>query len=200
MRKGLLVAVCTTVVAVTIVAGFLSVRKMNNREAFSDERAYRNAVDLDLRYDDFEEAIAKDPTISGNYQELRDAASEAYKILNNERAAHNLEPMMWDYALEICAQTRAEEIAYVFESGHTRPNGTAWYTVNPRVLLGENIYKGKKSADKVMASWLSNEADKENFLSNDFTKTAICVFSNDKGEYYWVATFGAELADITFEN
>ena len=201
MRKKLLVAICCTVVAVlAIAAGYRFVRALNNKEAFSNERAYRGAIDRDLVYYDFNEPIARDPVITDHYEEIRKAAMEAFEILNTERAAQNHEPLMWAYALEECAQIRSEEIACAFEKGHVRPDGTDWYLVNPSVMLGENIYKGKLSADKVMESWLKNDADKENFMSDTFTKTGISIFSTADGEYYWVAAFGSDLTDIIFEN
>ena len=199
MKKALLVALSCSVAVVALVAGILFVRPMSAKEGFSNERAYRNSVDHDLVFYDFEDNVAKDPTVQGDYEKLRSATFEAFTILNTERAAQNHKPLEWSYPLSECAQVRSEEIAYTFENGHTRPNGEVWYTLNSEEMLGENIYKGKLDADKVMATWMKNEADDMNFMSDTFTKTAICVYENN-GTYYWVATFGSDLTDITFEN
>lgn len=204
MRKGLLVALCCAVVVVVAGIGVAItlhiVRNRSEGEAFSNERAYRNAVDHDYITDDFTENIAFDPTIDSSYEEIIKAAVNAFTILNTERAAQNLHPFKWDVNLAECAMLRAEEVSCLFENGHIRPDGTAWYTPNSEVLLGENIYRGGIEADTVMASWLNSEADKDNFMSDTFTRSAISIFANAKGDYYWVATFGSDLTDITFQN
>ena len=207
MRKGLLVALCSAVVVVVAGIGVAAtihfVRHRSEGEAFSNERAYRNAVDHDCITDDFAELLAYDPTITGMdeiYEKIYNNASDAFIILNTERAAQNLQPFTWDYNLSECAMLRAGEVSCDFENGHTRPSGEAWYTPNSEIMLGENIYRGGSSVDTVMASWLNNEADKDNFMSDTFTKVGIAIYPNDKGDFYWVAAFGAELTDITFQN
>ena len=201
MRKGIIVAVCSAIVATAAIGvGYRFVKALDSKEAFADERAYRGAVDRDLKYDDFNDFVARDPVITDNYEEIRNATLEAFEILNTERVAQNHDPLMWAYELEECAFIRSEEIACAFENGHTRPDGTDWYMVSPGIMLGENIYKGKLSADKIMRSWLNNEADKDNFMSDTFTQTAISIFSTADNEYYWVAAFGSDLTDIILEN
>ncbi len=42
-----------------------------------------------------------------------------------------------------------------------------------------------------MASWMDNEADRENFFSGELTKCAFSVFEDAKGSFYWVLLFNA---------
>ncbi len=157
-------------------------------EAFSDVRAYRTEVSEDGSLP--EEPLIVYPSESDDNMQLRTRAAEAYQILNDERKAQGLEPLIWSQPLEICSYVRVEEISYSFTNDHSRPSGAEWFTVDPTVELGENIYKGYREPDKAMASWIKNPADRDNFFCADFETVAISVYENDKGETFWTAVFG----------
>ncbi|MCR5357095.1 MAG: CAP domain-containing protein [Lachnospiraceae bacterium] len=171
------------------------------KETFSDVQAYRTAIDLDLEYpDEADGSIAVDPPGTVNTEELRKEAMEALNIINNERTSNNLAPLKWDQKLELCAQIRAQEISYSFSNEHIRPNGRNWYTVAHDAVLGENIYKGKKTAEKALESWMKNPTDKKNFMCDYFTKMAVSIYEGDKGEYCWAALFGTDTIDVSFND
>lgn len=192
MRKTLL-TILISIIGCIIFSG------CKNKEVFSDVRAYRTAIDLDMEYySEVDGLIAVDPPGTGNNDELRREAAKAFDIINAERATQNLEPLKWDNRLETCAWIRSEEISYHFDNDHVRPSGQYWYSVDPGVLLGENIYKGRRDAHKALRSWMENPADRQNFLCEYFTKMAISISENDKGEYCWAIMFGADTINITF--
>lgn len=180
------------IIAIFTSIGFI--RRIGSGEEFSDERAYRAEIPPeDINYIDIEDApVAMDPSGTENYAELRSKAYDAFTIMNNVRAANDMESLIWSYELELCATQRVNEVAYYFNKNHLRPNGLSWYTVNRGVMRGENIYKGKKNAVEAMDSWLNNDVDRENFLCEDFKTAAIAVSRDAKGEYFWVAAFGGE--------
>ena len=168
-------------------------------EALCDERAYRTAIDPDVEYyDEIEAAIAVDPPGTVNLEEIRRQAMEALNIINAERAGNNLAPIRWDADLEYCAYIRAEELTSRFD--HIRPNGMDWYMVSPQRILGENIYKGKKTADKALESWMKNKADRDNFLCGYFNRMGIGIFETANGEYYWAIEFGSDMITVSFED
>jgi uncharacterized protein YkwD len=169
----------------------------SSKEQFSNERAYRPAINLDnavLYDDDFDLPVA---TASEPNYKLLQLVSDAYFYINDVRAAQNLEPFEWDVKLADAADIRAEEASVYFDN-LIRPNGDIWETIAPYDALAENIYKTKKSETSAIKLWMDNKIDKENFYSDEFNKIGISVFLNSKGEYTWAALFGADSIDVTF--
>lgn len=180
------------VVLVAAIASILVIRKNLSRDAevFSEVRAYRTEVSADTEI--LDDLVPGDPFAYPMDDELRNLISEAYDVVNAARQEQGLKPLVWSSTLEYGARVRANEIAVVFDKNHVRPNGAMWFTVEPSIVLGENIYKGYGDASKAMESWLSSSTDSENFFSSDFTTIAISVYENNKGEHYWAALFGGK--------
>lgn len=106
--------------------------------------------------------------------------------VNRERTARGLSALRVDPALTAAAQIRAQEIVERFS--HTRPDGTRWSTVSS-VAYGENIARGQKTADKVMAAWMSSSGHRANILRANYGSIGVaCVQSG--GVYHWVQLFG----------
>lgn len=106
--------------------------------------------------------------------------------VNRERTARGLSALRVDPALTAAAQIRAQEIVERFS--HTRPDGTRWSTVSS-VAYGENIARGQKTADKVMAAWMSSSGHRANILRASYGSIGVaCVQSG--GVYHWVQLFG----------
>ena len=106
--------------------------------------------------------------------------------VNQERAKLGLRALRVDPALTAAAQIRAQEIVERFS--HTRPDGTRWSTVSS-VAYGENIAKGQRTADKVMAAWMTSSGHRANILRASYGSIGVaCVKSG--GVYYWVQLFG----------
>lgn len=115
--------------------------------------------------------------------------SLAYQVVqqvNAERARYGLNALEADSTLNAAAALRAEEISRKFS--HTRPDGSKWSSVS-RKAYGENIARGQKTADKVMAAWLTSDGHRRNILRASFGSIGVsCVKAN--GVYYWVQIFG----------
>ncbi|WP_196802516.1 CAP domain-containing protein [Butyrivibrio sp. XPD2006] len=158
----------------------------NNME-FSEIRAYRDTSQLDYGTAPDIEDIIDGYYMAPDNQEL---IYEAFEMLNTARDDNGLSAFVWDQELATCAVIRAEEISYSFDKNHIRPNGAEWYTLYPSMLLGEDICRASGDVKKVMESWLENPADRENFLCPDFTKVAIAVYEDSKGQFYWTCEFG----------
>ena len=113
-------------------------------------------------------------------------AQSVVNQVNQERAARGLSALRVDPALTAAAQIRAQEIVERFS--HTRPDGTKWSTVSS-VAYGENIAKGQRTADKVMAAWMSSSGHRANILRASYGSIGVaCVKSGNV--YYWVQLFG----------
>ena len=113
-------------------------------------------------------------------------AQSVVNQVNRERAARGLSALRIDPALTAAAQIRAREIVERFS--HTRPDGTKWSTVSS-IADGENIAKGQRTVDRVMAAWMSSSGHRANILRASYGSIGVaCVKSG--GVYYWVQLFG----------
>lgn len=115
-----------------------------------------------------------------------DLASEVIRQVNAERSKAGLGALRVDVELTRAACVRAAEIVRKFS--HTRPDGSAWSTVSSRVY-GENIAMGQRTADKVMAAWMSSAGHRANILRSGFGSIGVCA-ATVNGVTYWVQLFG----------
>ena len=113
-------------------------------------------------------------------------AAQVVSQVNAERAKYGLSGLRVDAELMRAAQVRAREIVRKFS--HTRPDGTAWFTVSASAY-GENIAVGQKTADKVMAAWLTSQGHRENILRPSYGSIGVCAYIFG-GVTYWVQLFG----------
>ena len=113
-------------------------------------------------------------------------AQSVVNQVNRERAARGLSTLRIDPALTAAAQIRAKEIVQKFS--HTRPDGTKWSTVSS-AAYGENIAKGQKTADKVMAAWMSSSGHRANILRASYGSIGVACLQSGGGDY-WVQLFG----------
>ena len=113
-------------------------------------------------------------------------AQSVVRQVNQERAARGLSALRVDPALTAAAQIRAQEIVQKFS--HTRPDGTKWSTVSS-AAYGENIAKGQRTADKVMAAWMTSSGHRANILRASYGSIGVACLQSG-GVYYWVQLFG----------
>ena len=115
-----------------------------------------------------------------------DLAAEVVRQTNEERAKLGLGALRTDGELTRAACVRAGEIAQSFS--HTRPNGASWSTVSASAY-GENIAMGQRTADRVMAAWMTSEGHRANILHASYGSIGVCAFVSG-GVTYWVQLFG----------
>ena len=116
-----------------------------------------------------------------------DLAGQVVDLVNAERAKLGLGGLRVDAGLVRAAQVRAQEIARVFS--HTRPDGSSWSTVSA-AAFGENIARGQRSAQKVMAAWMtSSNGHRQTILHPSYGSIGVaCIKAG--GVMYWVQLFG----------
>ena len=101
-----------------------------------------------------------------------------------------------DYGLSVMAIIRTMEMAYSNTFSHTRPGGKSWDTVwdeygYPKAyLIGENIGKGYRSADRVCDGWRNSQAHYENMINKTFTKIGIGKYTFNNITY-WAQEFSS---------
>ena len=113
-------------------------------------------------------------------------AGEVVRQVNAERAKKGLGSLKVSSELTRAAQVRALEITRKFS--HTRPDGTAWRTVS-REVYGENIAVGQRTADKVMAAWMTSSGHRANILRASYGSIGVCAVVSG-GVTYWAQLFG----------
>lgn len=113
-------------------------------------------------------------------------AQQVVNQVNAERAKYGLSQLRVDSELTRAACIRAAEIVEKFS--HTRPDGSSWSTVSS-AAYGENIAMGQKTADKVMAAWLTSEGHRKNILKSSYGSIGVCAYVYN-GVTYWVQLFG----------
>ncbi|MCR4763167.1 MAG: CAP domain-containing protein [Lachnospiraceae bacterium] len=115
------------------------------------------------------------------------AANEALDLVNEERAAGNLAPLSWSNGLAGAAYVRASELPKLFS--HTRPDGSAWYTVNETIMYGENLAEFYDTPEAVVQAWMNSPTHRANIMEADFATCGISIYK-DGGDYYWAQEFG----------
>ena len=113
-------------------------------------------------------------------------AAEVVAQVNAERAKYGLGSLAVSDELTRAACVRASEIVRQFS--HTRPDGSSCFTVSG-AAFGENIAKGQRSADRVMAAWMSSEGHRANILRESYGSIGVCALKVN-GVIYWVQLFG----------
>ena len=114
-------------------------------------------------------------------------AQEVVRQVNMERTKRGLNPLTIDANLTAAANLRAQEITRKFS--HTRPDGSRAVTVS-NFAYAENIARGQKTPDKVMAAWMSSsEGHRQNILRASYGTIGVsCIKAGNV--YYWVQLFG----------
>jgi uncharacterized protein YkwD len=113
-------------------------------------------------------------------------AGEVFRQVNLERTKRGLGALRSNAELDRAARVRAGEIARKFS--HTRPDGRAWRTVSS-AAYGENIAMGQRTADKVMAAWMTSSGHRANILRPSYGSIGVCAVVSG-GVTYWVQLFG----------
>ena len=109
----------------------------------------------------------------------------------------DLQPLVYDYALEKVAMQRAAELAMYYD--HTRPDGTIFYEAHEELgygysSVGENIAYGFTSAADVQIAWeeeydlYDGQGHRRNMLNGSFRAFGSACFEY-KGTRYWVQEF-----------
>ena len=112
-------------------------------------------------------------------------AYEVLELVNLQRKANNLEPLIMDKNLLEGAMTRAVELSVRYN--HDRPTGLTCFSVHEK-LSGENIAGGYSNSVSVMQGWMNSPDHRGNILASGYKSIGIgCFIVN--GNCYWVQCF-----------
>lgn len=125
-------------------------------------------------------------TIEG--KELYSYAYEMLELVNEERTANGIDPLVMDVSMLKHAMVRAAEIALYFS--HTRPNGLDCTEGCDIVFFHENIAAGRSysTPQRAFDAWKSSSGHYKNIMNTTLKTIGVGVFYVD-GNYYWVQDF-----------
>ena len=108
-------------------------------------------------------------------------------IVNAHRSNAGLPELVWNDSLAQAAMVRAQECMQSFS--HTRPNGSAWWTVNSVIMYGENLAMNYFNANNVVAAWMASPTHMAKIVGS-FTSVGVACYQAPNGAWYWAQEFG----------
>ena len=183
-RAIIIGAVCVALVAV--IGGITIARSLNRvKQAVDDYAVSRTQEEEgDIHYID-DEAIALSGEM-GTPGTLAEAAAVLAHV-NAVRANAGLGSLAWSDSLAQAAMVRAVECESLFS--HTRPNGSAWWTVNSAIMYGENLAWNYFDSSSVVSAWMASPTHAANILGN-FRTIGVAAYVTPSGAWYWAQEFG----------
>lgn len=120
------------------------------------------------------------------------------ELINEQRAAQNLEPLRWSEAAAKIARLHAEDMARFKFFNHVGRDGLS---VDERAdanglskwrAIGENIAYNRgfeNPAEFALSGWLKSAPHRQNLLNDRWRETGIGVALADDGTYYFTQVF-----------
>jgi uncharacterized protein YkwD len=110
-------------------------------------------------------------------------------LVNEARKEAGVSALSESAALDNDAKTRAAETSQLFS--HTRPDGSAWWTLDQEHMYGENIAAAySASAERFFKMWMNSKGHRENILSPDFRAIGVGYYIDKNGKCFAVQNFG----------
>ena len=183
MKKYLkLICICSAVVIALGVGLFLHYRPKGELDEAAVARTESEEGDIHY-FDDEAVALVGEPETSP----LMNEAAATLALVNAQRANAGLTALSWSDALAQAAYVRAMECEQ--RSSHTRPNGSAWWTVDSTIMYGENLYCNYLNSASVVAAWMASHTHKANILG-PFKTVGVAAYQAPNGNVYFAQEFG----------
>lgn len=119
-----------------------------------------------------------------------DLHREMFEQLNDYRARHGLEPLIYSVKLEETADLHVMDLWQRGFFAHINPDGQ-----NPgdRALeagfchkyVGENLAAGQNTVDRAMQAWINSPSHNENMLEPDYVYVGMGYSVDGNGRAYW---------------
>jgi uncharacterized protein YkwD len=130
-------------------------------------------------------------------------AAQVLGLVNAQRTANGLDPLLRASELDRAAQAHSEDMAQGNFMGHTGTDGS-----NPAQRIqaasyhgytwGENVAAGFASAQAVVDAWMNSPGHRANILNPDFKEIGIaCAYrEGTRFGYFWTQDFGARTGSL----
>lgn len=135
--------------------------------------------------------IAVSATDSDVTSQTEAQIEEVVACINAFRQENGLEPLQIAPVLLEIGAMRAEELKQSY--GHTRPDGTSWFTaienaeVDSNCYAAENIAAGYATPQEVFTAWKNSDAHREAMLGEHYQYIGIGIsyLENDPNYYFY---------------
>lgn len=128
-------------------------------------------------------------------------AGDVFAMVNQQRAAAGLGPLVTDPVLDNAAWQWANYLAATGQFMHSSSewrssmiSGAGW------IHSGENIAAGYTSASAVMAGWMGSAGHRANILNPNYVGVGVGYVSGGPYGHYWVQIFAASLPRVPAGN
>lgn len=163
------------------------IQKWMSEQNISIERSKKNFTRLFQSEDETPDTNATEPSA---YEQ------EVVKLVNEERAKKDLDPLEMDKHLSDLARKKSQDMAENNYFSHTSPTYGSPFDMMKQFdfsfrLAGENIAAGQRSPEQVVEGWMNSEGHRENILKEDFTHIGVGYVEGDgpKHRTYWTQLF-----------
>lgn len=116
---------------------------------------------------------------------------QVVELVNIERSKELLPPLTLNASLRASARLRSQEIIDVW--GHTRPDGSAFYTsvTIAYCKVGENIAAGCTTPARVVQMWMGSPGHRANIMNPYYTMIGVGCYYDSAQPYriYWAQIF-----------
>ncbi|WP_373288551.1 CAP domain-containing protein [Lentibacillus kapialis] len=118
------------------------------------------------------------------------------KLVNEERAKKDLEPLKMHDGLSELARKKSRDMAENDYFSHTSPTYGSPFDMMQQFdftfrLAGENIAAGQRSPEQVVEGWMNSKGHRENILKEGFTHIGVGYVEGAGQPYgtYWTQLF-----------
>ncbi|BDG43235.1 CAP domain-containing protein [Saccharococcus caldoxylosilyticus] len=136
------------------------------------------------------------PAPSQSQKATNEAGLKAYEqqvvdLTNKERAKYGLPPLKVDLALSKVAREKSRDMAVNHYFSHYSPTYGSPFEMMRKfgisyTAAGENIAKGQRTPQEVVAAWMNSEGHRANILNKNYTHIGVGFEENG---YIWTQQF-----------
>lgn len=113
-------------------------------------------------------------------------SAQMINLVNEARVASGIHPLERMDKLDEYANIRAKELSKKFS--HTRPDGSQYSSLSPKIIKGENIISGWSTPTAAFNRFMKSGVHKENIMFPEFKKIGIGIYKKS-GIVYWTMLF-----------
>ena len=115
-------------------------------------------------------------------------------LVNAERAKREISALTLDSSLSSVATKKSQDMVNKNYFDHTSPTYGSPFDMMKQFGIsyrsaGENIAKGQKTPQEVVAAWMNSEGHRKNILNPNFTNLGVGIAKDSNKTTYWTQMF-----------
>jgi uncharacterized YkwD family protein/spore coat assembly protein SafA len=126
-------------------------------------------------------------------KKVQDFAEQVQTLCNKEREKQGIKPLKLGRDITRVAQVKSDDMARGNYFSHQSPTYGSPFDMLKKYgvtykTAGENIAKGQKTPEMVVASWMKSEGHRKNILNPNFKEMGV-GYATGNGTVYWTQIF-----------